>query len=92
MRTRAGHDNHCMHIEQNQDMSKIYGVNRKSILCNSRYYHVADGLPGDAMHDILEGLLQYEAKEMLKVFILEEKYFSINQLNERIRKFDLLLQ
>jgi hypothetical protein len=57
------------------------GVNRKSILNNSRYFHVVDGLPGDAMHDILEGVLQYECKEMLKVFIFVEKHFSLDQLN-----------
>ena len=72
----------------NGDFGKLYGVKRQSILSNSRYYHVVDGLPGDAMHDILEGLLPYECKEMLKVFINEEKYFNLNQLNERIKTFD----
>ena len=43
---------------------------------------------GDAMHDILEGVLQYKVKEMLKVFIWEEKYFSLEQLNDRIKNFD----
>ena len=40
------------------------------------------------MHDILEGVLQYECKEMLKVFINEESYFTLDQLNERIKDFD----
>lgn len=47
-----------------------------------------DGLPGDAMHDILEGVLQYECKEMLKIFINEEKYFTLEQFNTRIKLFD----
>jgi hypothetical protein len=47
-----------------------------------------DGLPGDAMHDVLEGVLQYECKEMLKRFILEDKYITVDQLNERITKCD----
>jgi hypothetical protein len=34
---------------------------------------VVGGLPGDAMHDVLEGLLQYEAKEFLKHAILNER-------------------
>ena len=46
------------------------------------------GLSGDAMHDILEGVLQYECKEILKVFINEESYFTLDQLNERIKDFD----
>jgi hypothetical protein len=49
---------------------------------------VIDGLPADAMHDILEGVLQYECKEMLKIFIKEEKYFTLEQLNTRIKMFD----
>ena len=39
------------------------------------------------MHDIL-GVLQYESKEMLKVFINEESYFTLDQLNDQIRDFD----
>lgn len=54
----------------------------------SHYFHVIGGLPADAMHDILEGVLQYECKEVLKVFVNEEKYFTLDQSNERIRDFD----
>ena len=71
-----------------QDLSKTYGVCRRSILCNSRYYHVADGLPGNAMHDVLEEVLQYKCKEILKEFIFKEKYFTLEQLNERMTYFD----
>ena len=28
------------------------------------------------MHDLLEGVMQYECNEMLKIFISEEKYFT----------------
>jgi hypothetical protein len=47
-------------------LSSSYGVNFASALCHSRYFHVVGGLPGDAMHDVLEGCLQYECKELLK--------------------------
>lgn len=88
LRTRNGHNHQCQLIDQDQELSKTYGVNRRSVLCNSRYFHVVDGLPGDAMHDVLEGVLQYECKEMLKEFVFNEKYFTLDQLNERIRYFD----
>lgn len=89
LRTKAGHSNQCDQVERVPDNGTIYGINRRSDLCHrSRYYHVIGGLPGDAMHDILEGVLQYECKEMLKVFINEESYFRIDELNERIRDFD----
>ena len=41
-----------------------------------------------AMHDILEGVLQYEMKEMLKDFIKAESLFTLQDLNCRLAKFD----
>ena len=49
---------------------------------------MVDGLPTDAMHDILEGTLHYEMKEMLKDFIKTERYFTLNELNHRLSTFD----
>ena len=55
---------------------------------NSRYYHVVGGLPADAMHDVLEGVLQYHTKELLKFYIAEQKTFTLDELNNRIASFD----
>lgn len=46
-----------------------FGIHRNSIFNTSRYFHVAEGLLPDVMHDVLEGSLPLEVKEMLKVFI-----------------------
>lgn len=40
------------------------------------------------MHDMLEGVVQYECKEMLKIFVYEKKYFSGDVLTARIARFD----
>ena len=40
------------------------------------------------MHDILEGVLQYEIKEMLKNYIKVEHYLTLEVLNSRISKYD----
>jgi hypothetical protein len=40
------------------------------------------------MHDILEGVLQYEVKKMLKVFIKVERYFTLDILSDSISKYD----
>ena len=45
-------------------------------------------MPPDAMHDILEGVLHYGVKEMLKEFIFVEKLFTLDKLNRRISTFD----
>lgn len=55
---------------------------------DSKYYHVVGGLPADAMHDVLEGVLQYHTKELLKFCILEQKTFTLEELNKRITSFD----
>ena len=41
---------------------------------------MVDGSPPDAMHDILEGVLQYEMKEMLKAFIKIQHYLTLDCL------------
>ena len=46
---------------------------RDSILNSSKFFHIVDGLVPDVMHDILEGSLQYEVKELLKHFIHTEQ-------------------
>ena len=58
------------------------------MLNKSRFFHVVGGMPPDAMHDILEGVLYYNVKETLKALIFEKGLFSINELNKRIASFD----
>jgi len=41
------------------------------------------------MHDLLEGVLQYEVKLLLAQFISEDRYFTLEQLNHRIESFEL---
>ena len=54
------------------------------------YFHVCDGtMVPDVMHDVLEGLLQYEIKLMLKVMINTESYISLNDLNTRLDCLEL---
>ena len=50
------------------------------------YFHVVDGLPPDAMHDVLEGVLQMEMKQLLR-HCIDSRYFTLNVLNDRIRSF-----
>ena len=46
------------------------------------------GMPPDAMHDILEGVLHYIVKETLKVLIFEKNLFTLDELNQRISSYD----
>ena len=43
----------------------------------------------DVMHDVLEGVLQYETKLLLREFINIDHYFTLPQLNHQISAFEL---
>ena len=58
------------------------------MLNKSRFFHVIGGMPPDAMHDILEGVLHYSVKETLKNLIFEKNLITIDELNRRISSFD----
>ena len=66
-----------------------YGINRKSISTELKYFDICSGgLIPDIMHDILEGVLQYEAKLLLK-HIVEERHISLSHLNMLIESVEL---
>ncbi len=67
-------------------ITTTYGLTRESILNTARYYHVTEGLPPDCMHDILDGALQYEIKELLKSLV-SRKFLNLEDLNQRIELF-----
>ena len=54
--------------------------------CTYRYFHVTEGLIPDVMHDILEGVLPLEIKELIKHYI-DKKVLSLGQLNKAIESF-----
>lgn len=47
---------------------------------------MTEGLAPDVMHDVLEGVLPYEAKELLK-YLIRKKIFSLRELNEAMESF-----
>ena len=92
LRDKATHERHCSEIigDSSGAKSKEYGVNRNSVLNELRYFHVCDGsLLPDIMHDLLEGVLQYEVKFMLNTMIYTEQYFSLSYLNTRLEHIEL---
>ena len=52
----------------------------------SAYFHVTEGLVPDIMHDVIEGSLAFETKELLK-HLIAEHVINIDALNEAIRLF-----
>lgn len=63
-------------------------MNCKSILNDLDYFHVADNqLPQDIMHILLEGVIPYTIKIILKSFIVIRKLFTLTTLNRQISSF-----
>ena len=92
LRDEESHQRHCTELEgeSGSEASKLYGINRDSILNKLAYFHVCSGaLLPDVMHDVLEGALQYEIKLMLRVMITEERYFTLDTLNTRMENLEL---
>jgi hypothetical protein len=88
-RTRITHSSHCAYVggPLHEHVATTYGVVRDSILNQSRFFHVTEGLAPDIMHDVLEGVLQYETKELLKYLVQQRKIISLSFLNEQIENF-----
>lgn len=63
------------------------GVKFNSLFNNLEHFHVcAPGLPSCLGHDLLEGVVAYDAKLLIDQLI-QEKWFSLQQLNKRIDSF-----
>lgn len=87
-RTRDTHAHHIRSLQGplNSHSSVTYGLTRDSCLNSSSYFHVTEGLAPDIMHDVLEGVAQYEVKELLK-YLIEEKLITLDHLNSSIASF-----
>ena len=70
--------------------STNYGINRKSILEDVPGFFVTNCIPHDIMHDLFEGVVPHELKPFLIYATQQKHYFTINDPNNRIRRFDFI--
>lgn len=74
LRSLDKHIENCDDVESDPKYSIEHGINFRSSLLELKYFNVCSGLLPDVMHDILEGVVQYE----LKLFIhhcIDCRYF-----------------
>ena len=81
------YNRHAEFVATDPRSVSVYGVKKKSALNSSKYFHAVDGLPADIMHDMLEVVLPLHVKVMLIKFIMEDKYFTLNELNKQLTTF-----
>ena len=68
--------------------SKHFGVNRRSILNKIPMFPVTQNLIQDVMHVLLEGVFPFVGALMLKKYIFEKKYFTLEKLNTSVQNFN----
>lgn len=85
LRTKEMHESHCQLISANPTLPYVFGVKKTSLLNSLQYFHTSDHFSVDIMHDILEGVAQYEMKLLLHYL---QTYVTPNNLALRIQSFN----
>lgn len=70
----------------NDCLSSSFGIKEVCIWHELPNFHVTNNLSCDLMHDVLEGVLRYDMAHII-FSLITKKYFSLRQLNERIKYF-----
>ena len=86
------HLDHCAEMQQQNtpSLSAEYGINHRSPLLDLQYFDMCNGsLVSDVMHDLLEGLLQYQMKLLLQYYCIETCSFSVTKLCGIMDSFEL---
>ncbi|KAF2885598.1 hypothetical protein ILUMI_20582 [Ignelater luminosus] len=64
------------------------GIKENCIWHNLSGFHVVDNFTVDIMHDLFEGVCNYDISGLLRAIIYSLKLFSIDTLNSRIQMFN----
>lgn len=91
IRNKDLHKQHCDYLDhpgmsesEKDHYSKVYGVNRTSILCEVPHFNVTEQLPQDLMHVLLEGVFHIHVNELLKYLVDTLSFMTLAEINHRI--------
>ena len=94
MRTKQGHGVQCDYIDrpgitnsERVHYSKVYGINRRSILCQLPDFDVTQQLPQDLMHVLLEGIFPLHLEQLLDYVVNTLSAVSLTDTNSRLLSF-----
>lgn len=86
VRTKELHAEHCQSMQSNPILPYVMGVKRSCLLNSLQYFHTTANFSVDIMHDILEGVGQYEMKLLLQHLI--DNYTTSAEVHRRIQNFN----
>lgn len=72
----------------NTENMSVPGIVERSIWNTIHSFHVVNNYSVDLMHDILEGVCDYDIFSILRYFVFEIKYFTLETLNHKIKLFN----
>lgn len=64
------------------------GIKSSCLLNSLKYFHIAENVTVDVMHDLLEGIVPFELKLIISSFIFDKKYFTLGIFNSRLASYD----
>lgn len=88
LRTREQYSQQLKRLQDGTLTTKECGIKRSCLLNTLHYFHIAENVTVDIMHDLSEGIIACELKLMLFSFIFCRNYFSLELLNARLASFD----
>lgn len=86
-RTREIHTEHCAALCENHLLVSTFGVKKTCLLNTLNFFHTSENYAVDIMHDLLEGVVQYELKLVFR-YLIEQKCVSLEALSQRIHSFN----
>ena len=86
-RSKELHTENCKALNENSTVLSVFGVKKNCVFNSLKYFHSSDNYAVDIMHDLLEGVVQYELK-LLFHYLVKQGYVSVNTLSDRIQSFN----
>lgn len=90
-RDKESHEKQCDRIEgpgitqeEKQHYSKVYGVNRRSILCELTSFDITKNIPQDMMHILLEGAFPLHLKLLMEN---APRPVTLGNINRKLKEF-----
>lgn len=88
MRTKEQYSHQLQRLLAGKLATKECGIKSSCLFNSLNYFHTAENITVDVMHDLLEGVVPFELKLVLFSFIYEQKLFTLELLNCRLACFD----
>ncbi len=86
IRTKELYSEHCNALAQDPTLAPLFGLKRSCPLNSLQFFHSLENCAVDIMHDLLEGVVQYELKLLFQYLVKD--CISLDTLSERIQSFN----